>query len=262
MEFVNIELLQQRKGEIARFFNEQKPFRYVVIENFFLHNAAEKIYNKYPLPDAQEWNATTYIDQRRKFIKNKFSETDLFNKVFQELHSTELIAYLQEISGISDLLCDPELFGAGLHQSITGAHLNVHIDYNIHPITKLHRRLNLIVYMNKDWKDEYEGHIEFWDYTSDEKRFLTRYAPSFNRCVIFETNEHSFHGHPKPLNTPQGINRKSLAVYYYTKNRAVSETAPEHNSVFINTEGISGQWKRFNSGLAAFIERIKNEMLG
>ena len=94
--------------------------------------------------------------------------------------------------------------------------------------------------MNKDWKDEYEGHLELWNITQDDKNLLGKYAPTFNRCVIFETNEISFHGHPKPLKTPKEINRKSIATYYYTKTRPPHEIASDHSTLYINTEGIGG----------------------
>ena len=166
---------------------------------------------------------------------------------------------MEKLTDIGDLTGDEELFGGGLHQSINGAYLNVHVDYNIHPKTKYHRRLNVLVYMNKDWKDEYEGHLELWDFTKGKKDLIGRYAPLFNRCVIFETNEVSFHGHPKQLNTPTGKNRKSLATYYYTKSRPSSEIADEHNTIYVNTEGTSGKIKRFRSGIKALLERVNNK---
>ena len=154
---------------------------------------------------------------------------------------------------------DPNLFGGGLHQSIRGAFLNVHVDYNFHPDTRHHRRLNVLVYMNKDWKDEYEGHLELWDLSDGRKTLLAKVAPLFNRCVIFETNEISFHGHPKPLNAPEGVNRKSIATYYYTATRPEHEIAGEHNTVYVNTEGTGGQIKRFTSGVKALLERINKK---
>src|SRR5690606_40418501 len=137
-----------------------------------------------------------------------------------------------------------------------GVFLNVHVNYNIQPETKLHRRLNVLVYLNKDWKDAYEGHLELWDLTQGDKTLLGKIAPTFNRCVIFETNEISFHGHPRPLKTPEGVNRKSLATYYYTKTRPANEIASEHNTIYVNVEGASGVLKKFNSGVKALLERI------
>jgi hypothetical protein len=112
--------------------------------------------------------------------------------------------------------------------------------------------------MNKGWKDEYAGHLEMWDLTNGDKKLLDKVSPSFNRCVIFETNEISFHGHPSPLRSPQGVNRKSLACYYYTKNRPTNEIVSKHDTIYANTEGLKGQLKRFTSGLKALSERLKS----
>ena len=174
------------------------------------------------------------------------------------MNSPEFLGWLERITGIDDLLADNQLFGGGLHQSIAGAFLNVHVDYNIHPSTKFHRRLNVLVYMNKAWEDEFEGHLELWDFSGNKKRMLEKYAPIFNRCVIFETNESSFHGHPKPLKTPKGVNRKSIATYYYSRTRPESGNSIEHNTIYINTEGMRGQVKRLMSAVKAFAERIRS----
>lgn len=227
----------------------------MVIDNFLFPQKAEEVLAIYPATNEGNWDATTYIDQKNKFQKS-VQEQRALREIFEELNGEELRKWLQEITRIEEpLLADEKLFGAGLHQSVAGAFLNVHVDYNIHPETKLHRRLNLLIYLNKNWKDEYEGHLEFWDFTNGKKVIVEKIAPVFNRCVIFETNENSYHGHPKPLRTPPGESRKSLAVYYYTKNRPPNEIAPDHNSRFVNTEGLKGQLKRFFSGVVAFWER-------
>jgi Rps23 Pro-64 3,4-dihydroxylase Tpa1-like proline 4-hydroxylase len=227
-----------------------------MFDNFFNDDISQIIYNSYPSIKDGQWDGTTYIDQKNKFQKNVFEEGSIFNEIFEELNSPIFLSWLESVTGIDKLLSDTELFGGGLHQSIKGAFLNVHVDYNIHPKTKYHRRLNVLVYMNKTWMDEYEGHLELWDLSDNKKNLLAKFAPLFNRCVIFETNEISYHGHPKPLKTPDGINRKSIATYYYTVERPSIETAQEHNTLYVNTEGISGMVKRFRSGMKAFLERL------
>lgn len=249
----------QRVEIIGSDFNSKTPFRYSVFEDFFKPDKAEEIYNSYPKISDGNWDGTTYIDQKNKFIKSSFDTGSIFDRVFKELNSPEFIKWLEKVTGIKEVTGDPELFGGGLHQSIKGAHLNVHVDYNIHPITKYHRRFNVLVYMNKDWKEEYEGHLQLWDLTSGKMKLLGRYAPTFNRCIILETNEISFHGHPKPLNTPAGINRKSIATYFYTPTRPASEIVSEHNTVYVNTDGVAGQLLRFTSGVNAFLERINKK---
>jgi Rps23 Pro-64 3,4-dihydroxylase Tpa1-like proline 4-hydroxylase len=260
MEFIDFKRLSEKKNDIKADYQSKKPFRYVMFENFFLPEQAEIIHRAYPTIQDGKWDGTTYLDQKNKFQKTSFEPGSVMDKVFHEMNSEEFLNWLQDVTEIEDkLLGDNDLFGGGLHQSTNGAYLNVHVDYNIHPKTKFHRRLNVLVYMNKDWKDEYEGHIELWDLSQGDKILLGKYAPTFNRCVIFETNEISFHGHPKPLNTPKDVNRKSIATYYYTKTRPENEIAQDHNTIYVNTEGIGGQVKRFTSGVKAFLERINNK---
>jgi Rps23 Pro-64 3,4-dihydroxylase Tpa1-like proline 4-hydroxylase len=259
MNLINFKRLQDDFESIKEEFKSKKPFSFVMIENFFLPEKAEAIYASYPAIENGKWDGTTYLDQKNKFQKTKFESGSIFETVFRELNSPEFLKWLEQVTGIPDLIDDTELFGGGLHQSVSGAFLNVHVDYNIHPETKQHRRLNVLVYMNKDWKETYEGHLELWDLTDGKKEQIARYAPEFNRCVIFETNEISFHGHPKPLNTPPEVNRKSIATYYYTKTRPENETASEHNTIYVNTEGVQGQMKRFSSGVKAFLERINHK---
>ena len=257
MEFIDIELLNKRLPELKQEFQSKRPFRYLMFDGFFPESVAELVHAEYPKIENGTWNGTTYIDQKNKFQKTEFDAETAMDQVFKELNSVEFLSWLQELTDFEEeLIGDPELFGGGLHQSISGAFLNVHVDYNINPKTKLHRRLNVLVYMNKDWKEEYEGYLVLWDLSNGKKECVGRFAPSFNRCVIFETNEVPFHGHPKPLNTPAGVNRKSLATYYYSKTRPQSEIVSEHNTIYVNTEGVSGQVKRFNSGVLAFLERI------
>ncbi|MCS6819937.1 MAG: 2OG-Fe(II) oxygenase [Chitinophagales bacterium] len=260
MEFINLESLKDRKAAIKAAYQSQKPFRFVCFEDFFYPEKAEMILRHYPDINQGEWDGTTYIDQKKKFQKSKFENGSVLDRVFKELNSVEFIGWLQELSEIEEeLIGDEELFGAGLHQSVSGGFLNVHVDYNIHPKTKYHRRLNVLIYLNKDWRDEYEGHLELWDMTEGKKNMLAKIAPTFNRCVIFETNEISYHGHPKALNTPPGVSRKSLATYYYTKNRPAQEVAREHNTIYVNTEGWYGQLKRLLSGFKALRERLLNK---
>lgn len=258
LKFIDIETLNKRLPEIKADFHSKKPFKYVMFENFFPEEIADKIHESYPKIEKGKWDGTTYVDQKNKFQKTQFDSGSTFDIVFNELNSPEFLAWLQKLTDFDEeIMGDTSLFGGGLHQSIKGAFLNVHVDYNIHPETKYHRRLNVLVYMNKDWKEIYEGHLELWDFTDGKKNLIGKYAPDFNRCVIFETNEISYHGHPKPLNTPEDVNRKSIATYYYTKTRPENEIGEEHNTIYVNTEGTKGQLKRFTSGVKAFFERLK-----
>jgi Rps23 Pro-64 3,4-dihydroxylase Tpa1-like proline 4-hydroxylase len=257
MKYINAPSLEDRLAAIRHEFRSNQPFKYTMFDGFFHSDMADRIHDNYPLIQDGQWDGTTYIDQKNKFQKNRFAAGSIQAEVFDELNSGIFLKWLEEVTGIQELHADDELFGGGLHQSTTGAFLNVHVDYNLHPKTRFHRRLNVLVYLNRGWRDEYEGHLELWDLSDNQRTLLAKYAPSFNRCVIFETNEISYHGHPRPLKTPTGVNRKSLATYYYTPTRPAEETASEHNTLYVNTEGASGQVKRLQSGIKALVERIR-----
>jgi len=113
------------------------------------------------------------------------------------------------------LIPDPSLEGGGLHQSGRGGFLNVHTDFSMHHYQKnWRRRVNVIVYLNPAWQDQWGGAIEFWE--KGMQRCAAKYSPLLNHAVIFTTDERSLHGFPDPLRCPEGVARKSLAFYYYT----------------------------------------------
>lgn len=256
MTYVNFDLLKRQLPALRHEFNRYPRFRYVVIPDFLFPEVAEILLNDYPSPASPIWKSTTYIHQKNKLQSDQISGE--FRKVFNELNGKEMRQFLSTLTGIDNLIADDDLFGAGFHQSLKGAFLDIHVDFNVHPQKGWYRRLNLLLFLNKNWKTEYAGNLELWD--MDKRERITTITPEFNRCVIFETTEKSFHGHPQPLNTPEGVTRKSLAVYYYTQQPPHTQQRVEaHNSVFKNTEGIKGSIKNFLSGLIAFTERIRGK---
>jgi len=259
-KFIDINKLIMSRDTLSKEYQSKSPYRYLVFDKILKKDAANAVHDSYPEIEEGTWDGKTYLDQKNKFQKRTFEKNSTMQNIFDELNSEEFLKWLNYVTKIEEpLIADPELFGGGLHQSINGAFLNVHVDYNIHPKTKNHRRLNVLIYMNKDWKEEYEGHLELWEIDETKQVLLKKVLPKFNRCVIFETNEISFHGHPKPLNIEDGASRKSLATYYYTKSRPASEIANDHNTIYINTEGAKGHVKRFKSGVKAFLERVNKK---
>lgn len=254
MNYINLPALEAALPRLQENWQQARPFRHLYYDQFFYADKAELILSQYPDVDEGLWDGTTYIHQKNKFTRRKFVKGSVLQDVFNELNSAAFIGFLEKLTGIEGLSGDEKLFGGGLHQSTKGAFLDVHVDFNYNPETKYHRRLNVLVYMNKDWKDEYEGHLQLWD--MEKEVMVERIAPLFNRMAMFETNEISFHGHPVPLNTPRGVSRKSLAVYFYTRTRPDREVATDHNTIFVNTAGISGKIKTLLSGLKALKERL------
>ncbi len=236
-----------------------KPFPYLYVDEFLPAEFAEEILAVYPPPSIPGWSRATYTHQRKKFtMTSGFPEP--IERFFALTASREFRDLVSEVTGIPELLHDPELVGGGLHQILRGGFLDVHVDYNFHPRTKLHRRLNLLLYLNKGWKPEYAGYLELWHLPA--KRQVERIAPLFNRAVMFETSEVSYHGHPRPLDCPQNVTRKSLAIYYYTMERSPSAIAPEHNTLYKQTTGARGYAKIFVSAAVAAVERGRQQGLG
>ena len=115
------------------------------------------------------------------------------------------------------LIPDPYLWGGGYHELKNGGYLNIHADFNVHPQLELNRRINLLIYLNKNWKENYGGSLELWD--RKMKNCIKKIVPIFNRVVIFNTNDFSYHGNPEKINHPENISRKSIALYYYSNGQ-------------------------------------------
>lgn len=171
-------------------------------------------------------------------------------KVFMHfLNSEPFLNFLSELTGIENLIPDPTYEGGGCHQIKPGGFLKVHADFNKHKATNLDRRLNVLVYLNKDWDESYGGHFELWneDMTKCEKKLL----PIFNRMAMFSTTDFSYHGHPDKLNCPEGRSRKSLALYYYTNGRPsseINEGLEDHTTLFVDRKGneTEASMRRYN----------------
>jgi Rps23 Pro-64 3,4-dihydroxylase Tpa1-like proline 4-hydroxylase len=147
-----------------------------------------------------------------------------------ELNSPPILKFLEAMTGIEALIADPYYEGGGLHEIKRGGHLGVHADFNIHKGMNVERRLNLLVYLNDDWDQDYGGALEFWD--KDMKACRHRVAPTIGRAVVFNTGLDSFHGHPDPLNCPPERSRRSIATYYYTARADVMSAVPDRTTVF------------------------------
>ena len=155
-----------------------------------------------------------------------------FQAVLRELNSKAVCQYLEALTGISDLVTDDELEGGGLHQITPGGFLKVHADFNYHPETHQHRRINLLVYLNPVWDEAWDGNLELW--SRDMSRW-SRPLPRNSPLLIFKTTDSAYHGHPRPLACPPGHSRKSLALYYYTAVRPLDETTRPHSTLYKRT---------------------------
>ena len=207
-----------------------EPFPHAVIDDFLPEEVLDEVLGEFPEPREVDWHKFDSGLERKLASKDDASMGAATRHLLAELNSAAFLDFLEALTGIEGLIADPHFEGGGLHQIERGGHLKVHADFNRHPHTQLDRRLNVLLYLNREWQPEYGGALELWN--RDMSRSEAQILPHFNRCVVFSTTSTSFHGHPEPLNCPESRTRKSLALYYYTKDRPASERRDEHNTLF------------------------------
>ena len=196
-------------------FSLNTPFPHIVIDNFLNEDSANKVLDNFKITN--KWTNLSLVNNYKKFLLNDRNSMDNnCNEIIEELGSKDFIDNLTRCTGLKNIFLDKDLVGGGLQQSLNGGSLNMHTDFTSHITKKNWRRvLNLLIYFNKNWLDEYNGSLEFWD--DKMKNKIKSYSPIFNRCVIFKTDKKSFHGFPDTLNLPDNVSRKSFAVYYFVE---------------------------------------------
>lgn len=200
-------------------FKDASPYPYLVIDDFFDFKIAERLEKEFPSFESKTWHEYNNSIELKKVCNNWNSFPSLTYQVFKELNSVEFTNILSEnLFDGAPLFSDPGLNGGGWHIHGNGGKLNPHLDYSIHPKMKLQRRMNLIVYLTRDWQESWGGHFGIWGNNSKHHpgEVKKKILPKFNRAVIFDTTKNSWHGLPEQVNCPSGVYRKSIAVYYLT----------------------------------------------
>jgi hypothetical protein len=211
-------------------YGKARPFPHAVMDDLLPVAFADQVLDEFPAPDRGIWWEFDSERERKLATKDESSMGEATRHLFAEFNSAAFIDFLEELTGIEGLVPDPHLSGGGLHQIRCGGHLSIHADFNRHPRTDLERRLNVLFYLNRDWEESYGGALELW--SEDMRACEARILPLFNRCVVFSTGDTSFHGHPDPLTCPPERTRKSMALYYYTRNPAHHGSEDVHNTLF------------------------------
>jgi hypothetical protein len=191
-----------------------KPYPHLVIDDLFDPGVLDRIVAEFPKAEERDWivyDTVHEIKQTSRGLSGLSPFTQLF---FLQLCSEPFVQVIRDITGFSDLLPDPLFQGGGLHESFRGGWLNIHADWTKHPALPLTRRLNLIVYLNRDWQPSWGGDLELCD--PDTKTCMARVAPVFNRTALFPTTNKTFHGFPTPITCPTNRSRKSVSVYYWS----------------------------------------------
>lgn len=203
-----------------------KPYPNIIIDDFIDPHVAKQCF--YELKNYDGWGTecsfneymsahqvnkwfTPWDDNSLNYIKNHaltvYSTLQYFN-------SEPFLKFLENLTGIKNIIADPTFFGGGCHKIHTGGKLSLHVDYNLNKKNQF-RVLNLLLYLNPIWEEDWEGALELWDHKT--KQCVHKIFPIFNRAVIFTLSDHSIHGHPIPLKCPENVQRYSLALYYFVE---------------------------------------------
>ncbi|HEY4335967.1 MAG TPA: 2OG-Fe(II) oxygenase [Puia sp.] len=203
--------------ELAKRYQAAKPYSHIVLENFLnpaILDECIKEFNR--LNETDGWINYKHYNEDKRGLNKLDLLPDSIKGTINELNSPEFLQWLSKITGIPGLKKDEDLEGGGIHQSTRGGFLNIHADFTVHPHHRnWQRRVNVLVYLNRDWKEEWGGKLELWD--KKMKACEESVLPVYNRCVIFNTDADSYHGHPLPMECPEGEFRRSIALYYYTE---------------------------------------------
>lgn len=231
------DVLQFRLHEkTAQQYRQAQPYAHIVMDDFVQPNLLASVHDEFP-PDLMKASRQAVKFEHPLERKLASSGEALFGPTTLALmrffNSAPFLHFLSEITGIDNLIPDPTFSGGGMHQIQPGGYLKLHADFNKHPDTGLDRRLNLLLYLNRDWRKEWGGDLQLWD--QDVQNCVQSVLPEYNRAVLFSTRSDTFHGHPDPLGCPPSRTRNSLALYYFSHGRPESEIDPNesvHNTRF------------------------------
>lgn len=221
LEFENLaqgvfdaEIMRTKGLELQEQYLSADPFPHIAIDDFLSSSALEGCLSKFPTtadPDSESY------DRSQERFKTSYNPDYLdvgVRNFFYALNSRPFIQFLENLTGIKGLIPDPYFLGGGFHETKNGGHLDVHADFNLHKPMNLERRLNILIYLNRNWEAEFGGALELWD--TDMATCKVKILPEFGRCVVFSTTGNSYHGHPIPVAHPAQQPRRSIALYYYT----------------------------------------------
>jgi 2OG-Fe(II) oxygenase superfamily len=216
---------------LAEDYASADPFPHIVMDNIFPEPLIRKVAAHFP---GDRLRSDIVFDigygghHKRQIMPE---DCDGFVRAFfQFMNSRPMLEFLEGLTGIPALLPDPYFTGGGFHETTRGGKLGIHADFRINDQLHVQRRLNLLVYLNETWDDDWRGHLELWDKGMKECR--ARIAPIWNRCVVFSTDEDTWHGHPDELLVPDGVKRRSLALYYYTASKHVYKEVPRLSTMY------------------------------
>ncbi|MDH7638486.1 2OG-Fe(II) oxygenase [Sphingomonas oryzagri] len=214
--FIPLTGFEHKGKELAGSYTSAKPFPSIAIDDFLPDELINGLFERF-CEKRKSSDLNHHYNRYQEKLKDSYNPDtldDFARAIFYSFNSRSFVKIFENITGLKGLIPDPYFFGAGFHEMHNGGSLAIHTDFNHHKILNLERRITVLIYLNKDWKSEYGGQLELWD--AQMTHAVRSFEPSFNRCVIFTTSNNSLHGNPNPINHPDGLSRKSIALYYYT----------------------------------------------
>lgn len=213
----------------GRNYANASPFPHVVIDNLFPQSILDAVAAEIPESDITKRGCakgasmcfTTKTDNKKSQFTKEGNMGYHTRALFAFIKSSQFVHFLERLSGISKIVPDPHFSGSGIHMTSPGGSLGVHADFNWNNKIEMTRRVNTFIYLNPDWPEAYGGHLELW--SQDMRSCVQRILPKMGRFVVFSSTDFSYHGHPEPLNVPKGRARRSIAMYYYTRERPKEE---------------------------------------
>jgi hypothetical protein len=220
-----------------------EPFPHIVLDHFLPHEVAQLALDHFPRESLRSDRVFEigYAGQHKRQILPAECDAEA-RALFHFFNSQPMLAFLEGLTSIQGLIPDPYFVGGGYHETSRGGKLGIHADFRINEQLHLHRRLNVIVYLNREWDPAWGGALELWSRDMKEKR--REVVPVFDRCVIFNTDATSYHGHPDPLMSPEDVPRRSIALYYYTASREIYHEVPNNSTMYQARPGDTAATRR------------------
>ncbi len=229
--------IRQQTTALREQFQKAQPFPHLVVDHFLQPDFCQQLLKEFPGFD-EKLALNEFGEVGRKAVQEQLPRIGpAYRRLDYLLRSPEFLAFLSDITGIPELLYDPAYVGGGTHENLDGQDLDVHVDFNMHPKTHLHRRLNLILFLNPEWQEQWGGCLQLHrnPWVPPEEDQIVTVAPLLNRMAIFETSEVSWHGFRR-IQLPaekKNLSRRSIAVYFYTRNRPEEQIAPSHATIYV-----------------------------
>lgn len=230
-------VLERRDSYRAEFL-AAAPFPHVVIENFLSADFAQNLFDTFPAFDRGNSVGDNGEAAGKSTLERVRQIGPAYARLDDAIKSPGFLGAIETLTGMQGLLYDPWYLGGGTHENREGMSLDPHVDFNLHPSERWHRRLNLIVYLNPGWEAAWGGCLELFRDPYVDAQPSRQIVPAFNRCVIFETSERSWHAFNQIRLPPERRNRtrRSIAIYLYSKDRPAEQTAPRHTTYYVNRQ--------------------------